>query len=216
MLPPKGHRSKLTIIADVLRLLRLGQTGKTEIAVFAKIKPAQASKYVEELITAGVVEKAGEEMELPAYRITRRGLTLLNMIENLHEAAQQEETINILRYFKVEGFNTGQVLITRGVAQLSLEKPEFAAYVRKSLERYRQGDWGEINAQDKQLNEQSLEKNMRVFCSYESGAFPEIWIFTEPDRSYTFVMFPEEYASTVPLEHYQQADANSPKAGQAG
>lgn len=210
---PKGRRSSFEIVADILRLLRLGHTGKTEITFFSKMNRGQSSRYLQKLIGAGVIEEAGEEMGMPSYRITKKGLALLSMIENLQEMLPPDDKINILHYSKIEGINIGNILVTRGVAQLSTEKPEFAAFVQRSLDRYRKGDWGEGSAHDKLLNEQSLERNLRLFSSYESGVFPEIWIITEPDRAYTFVMFPDEYASTLLLEHYQQAFSESPEAG---
>lgn len=216
MLQPKGRRSSLEIIADILRLLRLGRTGKTEITYVSKISREQATRYLQTLIETGLIEEAGEEMGMPGYRITQKGLTLLSMIENLHEMLPPDGKINILSYSKIEGINIGRVLVTGGIAQLSREKPEFAAFVQSSLDRYRRGDWGEMSDQDKLLNEQSLEKNLRLFASYESGIFPEIWIATKPDRSYTTVTFPDEYASTIPLEEYRQSHVKSSKAGEAG
>jgi predicted transcriptional regulator len=216
MVQPRGRRSSLEIIADILRLLRLGSTGKTEIMYVSKISRDQATRYLQRLTAAGVVEAAGVEMGLPAYRVTPKGLALLSQIENLREKLPPDENINVLHYSRIEGINVGNILVTGGIARLSRERPEFAAYVQKSLQRYRKGDWGEMSDQDKLLNEQSLERNMRLFASYESGGFPEIWVITEPDRSYTTIMLPDEYASTAPLERYEPDVARTPETGKQG
>jgi predicted transcriptional regulator len=202
MLPSKGRRSTVEIIADILRLLRLGRTGRTQIGYIAKLSRDQVLKYLQKLLESGVIEDAGEEMGLPSYRITKKGLTFLGVIENLREMLPTDGKVDILHRSKIVGINIGQVLVTRGVSQQSAEKPEFATFIRESLERYRQGDWGDMSDADKLLNEQSLEKNLRLFSSYESRGFPEIWITTEPDRSYTTIMFPSEQASALPLERY--------------
>jgi len=47
---------------------------------------------------------------------------------------------------------------------------------------------------------------MRLFSSYESKHIPEIWITTEPDRSYSTIMFSDEDVSIEPLEHYWLAE----------
>jgi predicted transcriptional regulator len=213
---PKGHRSSVEIVADILRLLRLGHTGKTEIAYMSQISREQATKYLTKLIEAGVLEESGEEMRLPSYRITQKGLSLLSMIENTKEMLPPDGTVNILHHSKILEINLGDILVTRGVAELARERKQFDTFVQKSLGRHRKGDWGEMNDEDKRLNDESQEKGRRLFSSYESKGFPEIWIITEPNRSYTTIMFPDEFASMVPLErNWLAAHLKTPEENEA-
>ncbi|MDV2988820.1 MAG: hypothetical protein ACRKGH_09245 [Dehalogenimonas sp.] len=87
----------------------------------------------------------------------------------------------------------GQVVATRGVHALAGEKPEFAEFMRRSLNRHAKGDWGNIDEADKQENELSLKQGFRILSAYEAGGLPKIWIITEADRSATTILFPDEY-----------------------
>jgi predicted transcriptional regulator len=212
---PKGRRTNIEIVADILRLLRLGQTDKIEIASIVQISREQASKYLLKLTEAGALEEAEEEIGIPSYRITRKGLSIIGSIEDMREMLPSDGRVDILHRSKILEINVGQVLVTRGVADLAKEKRVFASFVRKSLERYRKGDWGDMSDEDKRLNNLNLEKHLRLFASYESPNLPEIWITTEPDRSSSTVMFPDEDISLIPLESYQSiARAESPELEQ--
>jgi predicted transcriptional regulator len=199
---PKHNRSRIEIIADILRLLRLGNTGKTQITYYAHLNREQVSNYLKSLLEADLLEGAEEEMGLPSYRITKRGLMALSIIENIKEMLPPEGTTDILRRSKIVEINVGHVLVTKGVANLARKNKEFASFVQKSLDRYRKGDWGDMSDEVRRLNTRSLEKSLRLFSSYESKDFPEIWITTEPDKSYSTIMFPDEDVSIEPLEHY--------------
>jgi len=199
---PKLNRSRIEIIADILRLLRLGNTGKTQITYYAHLNQEQASNYLNNLLEADLLEGAEEEMGLPSYRITKKGLIALSVIENIKEMLPPEGTTDILHRSKIVEINVGHVLVTKGVANLARENKEFASFVQKSLDRYRKGDWGDMSDEVRRLNTRNLEQSLRLFSSYESKAFPEIWITTEPDKSYSTIMFPDEDASTEPLQHY--------------
>ena len=198
----KHPRSRIEITADILRLLRLGNTGKTQITHYANLRWDQGLKYIDNLLEAELLEGAEEEMGLPCYRITKRGLTVLNLIENLKEILPPEGAIDILHKSKITEINVGNIFMTKGAANLARENPEFATFVKKSLERYRKAAWGNKSDEVERLNIQSLERNMRLFSSYESKDFPEIWITTEPDRSCSTIMFPDEDVSIEPLEDY--------------
>jgi predicted transcriptional regulator len=198
----KHPRSRIEITADILRLLRLGNTGKTQITHYANLSWDQGLKYIDNLIEAELLEGAEEEMGLPGYHITNKGLTTLSLIEILKEMLPPEGAIDILHKSKITEINVGHILVTKGVANLAQKNPEFATFVQKSLERYQKADWGDMSDEVERLNNRNLERSMRLFSSYESKDFPEIWITTEPDRSYTTVLFPDEDVSIEPLEHY--------------
>jgi predicted transcriptional regulator len=199
---PKHNRSRIEIIADILRLLRLGSTGKTQITYYASLRQDQASKYINSLLESGLLEGAEEEMGLPSYRITRKGLAILSLIENLKEMLPADGKTEILRKSRILEVNVGQVLVSRGVAELARENRKFADFVRESLSRHRKGDWGEMYDELRQLNNQNAGLNTRLFSSYEMAGFPEIWITTEPDRSFSTIMFPDDDVSMEPREDY--------------
>jgi predicted transcriptional regulator len=204
---PKYNRSRIEIIADILRLLRLGNTGKTQITYQASLRRDQAARYLKNLLEAGLLEDAGEEMGLPCYRITRKGLAILGLIENLKEMLPADGRTEILRGSKILEVNVGRVLVSRGVADLARKDRKFAAFVKASLDRHRKGDWGEMSDEVRQLNNQNLGVNTRLFSSYEAAGFPEIWIMTEQDRSFSTIMFPDEDVSMEPLEPYAALEA---------
>jgi len=199
---PKHNRSRIEIIADILRLLQLGSTGKTQISAYAYLRQEQASRYIRRLLESGLLESAEEEMDLPCYRITRKGLGILSLIENLKEMLPADGTTEILHQSRVLDINLGHVLVSRGVMEMARGDREFAAFVKESLGRHRKGDWGETGDEVRQLNNQNLGISTRLFSAYESARFPEIWITTEPDRSFSTIMFPEEDVSMEPREHY--------------
>ncbi|BCT55307.1 hypothetical protein [Dehalococcoides mccartyi] len=95
-------------------------------------------------------------------------------------------------------FNTGQTVASRGVFDLACENPDFAQFIQKSLNRHVKGDWGDVDEEDKQTNDQALKQGMRLLSAYNDDCFPQnglatIWIITEADRSATTILFPNEY-----------------------
>ena len=61
------------------------------------------------------------------------------------------------------------------------------------LDRHANGDWGEINEQDRQANEYAMKHALRVLSAYILKSGQKIWIITEADRSTTTILLPEEY-----------------------
>ena len=95
-------------------------------------------------------------------------------------------------------FNTGQIVATRGVYDLACGNPEFAQFIQKSLNRHVKGDWGDVDDEDKQANDQAIKQDTRLLSSYNDDRFPKngiatIWIITEADRNSTTILFPDEY-----------------------
>ena len=131
---PRHHRSSIEITADILRLLRLGNTGKAQITYYAYLKPERASKYLNRLMDAGLLEAAEEEMGLPSYRITRKGLAMLSLIENLKEKLPADGTADILHTSRILEINVGRVLVSKGVADLARGDKKFEAFVKESLD----------------------------------------------------------------------------------
>ena len=95
-------------------------------------------------------------------------------------------------------FPTGSIVATRGVYDLACQNPEFAKFIQQSLNRHVKGDWGDVDKEDKDANDQALKEGTRVLSAYNDDRFPKngvatIWIITEADRSATTILFPDEY-----------------------
>jgi hypothetical protein len=95
-------------------------------------------------------------------------------------------------------FQTGQIVATRGVYDVAFQNPDFDQFIQKSLNRHVKGDWGDVDGEDKQTNDQALKQGTRLLSAYNDDRFPKhgvatIWIITEADRSATTILFPDEY-----------------------
>lgn len=101
----------------------------------------------------------------------------------------------------------GRLVATRAVVELQERNTQFASFVRIALDRYMNGDWGEMAEDDKEMNDQAvMSGDDRILASY---SFPtdapwvatggwgtseeKLWIITEWDRSVTTILFPGEY-----------------------
>jgi hypothetical protein len=81
---------------------------------------------------------------------------------------------------------------------LATENPDFAKFIQESLGRHIKADWGDVDGEDKLANDQALKQGTRLLSAYNDDRFPKngvatIWIITEADRSYTTILFPNEY-----------------------
>lgn len=61
------------------------------------------------------------------------------------------------------------------------------------LTRHQSGDWGDLSEEDRQENEFSVDKELRIFSAYHTRLGEKIWIITEADRSTTTILLPSEY-----------------------
>lgn len=96
----------------------------------------------------------------------------------------------------MSNFSLGKLCATRLVANTAAENRAFENFIWHSLNRYRQGDWGDLSAVDKRANDLAVQQgDLRILAAYDYEAQPDlkIWIITEADRSYTTVIFPFEY-----------------------
>lgn len=91
-------------------------------------------------------------------------------------------------------FSLGHVCMTCGINHEINEKPDFAKEIAGSLLRHMRGDFADMESEDdKQLNAEAIRTgDDRVFSAYNTTS-GKIWIITEWDRSYTTVLFPDEY-----------------------
>lgn len=86
-------------------------------------------------------------------------------------------------------FSLGKTFATSGVTHWA-EKTgnDLARYLR----RHHCGDWGDLDADDRQANEDALEHGTRIFSAYVISD-RKIYIVTEHDRSMTTIMLATEY-----------------------
>lgn len=87
-------------------------------------------------------------------------------------------------------FPFGQIVATPG-ALAALQKA--GQQPCEFLARHGHGDWGELDEEDRQENQLSLERGFRLLSSYRTLANTKIWVITEADRSVTTILLPEEY-----------------------
>ena len=85
-------------------------------------------------------------------------------------------------------FPPGRVVITANAAK-ELSHDEVAL----ALCRHLRGDWGELEAPNRQEYEGTLLLGGRLLSAYSSRTGLRFWIITEPDRSATTVLLPEDY-----------------------
>ena len=89
-------------------------------------------------------------------------------------------------------FNTGRTVMTRAIAITSSEEPKFAKFVLDSYRKHIIGNWGDLDESDKKANDKALKTDDRILSAYNMDD-RKIYIITEWDRSYTTVMFANEY-----------------------
>ena len=74
------RRSNIQVIAD---MLRLGEAGKTEIMYSANMSYFQLQKYLQFLTEKELIDKVTVGNPKITYRITEKGLRLLESIDNI-------------------------------------------------------------------------------------------------------------------------------------
>jgi hypothetical protein len=87
-------------------------------------------------------------------------------------------------------FPLGQIVATPGALTALTDAGNTAT---EFLDRHVQGDWGELDEEDRRENERSLNDNCRLLSAYRLRDGTKIWIITEADRSSTTILLPEEY-----------------------
>ena len=87
-------------------------------------------------------------------------------------------------------FPLGRVVATPGAIQ-ALE--EAGQMPQVFLRRHVQGDWGEVCAEDKRLNDASVKDGTRILSAYYTSLKEKLWVITEADRSATTLLLPSEY-----------------------
>ena len=81
----------------------------------------------------------------------------------------------------------GRVLATPGALDV-LDHASTAAILR----RHMIGDWGDLDEEDREMNERALVHGDRVLSAYTING-TRLYVITEADRSATTSLLPQEY-----------------------
>lgn len=99
---------------------------------------------------------------------------------------------------KSEYFNMGQIVVTRSINSYMAKERKFALEITIALHRYSMKDWGDMDAEDKQTNEDALNypDDLYIMGAYNTSK-GRIWIITNrisetAGDNATTVCFPEE------------------------
>ena len=93
---------------------------------------------------------------------------------------------------KITPFTLGQVLMTANIQSLIEYSQLTNEFIFESLKRHVRGDWGNLEDEDKAVNDESLKTGCRILSAYKHNEI-DIWIITEADRSATTVLLPSDY-----------------------
>ena len=92
----------------------------------------------------------------------------------------------------------GQIVVTRSINNLMAAEQKFAVEVNIALQRFAVKDWGNLDNEDKQTNEDALNylDDLYVMGAYETSK-GKIWIITnriseKAGDNATTVCFPDE------------------------
>ena len=88
-------------------------------------------------------------------------------------------------------FPLGQVVATPGA--LAAFEAAGERSINPFLRKHAQGDWGIVDAEDKQANDDALINEGRLLSAYNLKDNTKIWIITEWNRSVTTILLPSEY-----------------------
>jgi hypothetical protein len=98
-------------------------------------------------------------------------------------------------------FAAGQIVTTFNISSDMIDIFGFHDFVTKSLKRHLAADWGDVDAFDKEMNDEAMVNGERMVSAYSmpreflkvAGTDVKVWIITESDRSATTVLYPSEY-----------------------
>lgn len=87
-------------------------------------------------------------------------------------------------------FRLGQVVATPGALEALKESGQTPFDL---LSKHLAGDWGIVDAEDRQANDDALIHGERLLSAYLTRQGVKLWVITEADRSSTCLLLPEEY-----------------------
>ncbi len=87
-------------------------------------------------------------------------------------------------------FPIGRVVATPGALE-ALEESGQSPF--EFISRHAAGDWGIVDAEDRQANDDALIHGERLLSAYLTTKGTKLWVITEADRSSSCLLLPEEY-----------------------
>ena len=87
-------------------------------------------------------------------------------------------------------FELGQLVATPG-ALATLERGQHLPV--EFLLRHKQGDWGDLDPHDHQINEDALDRRGRLVSIYRTRDNNPLWVITDAGWDCTTILLPEEY-----------------------
>ena len=84
----------------------------------------------------------------------------------------------------------GQIVATPGALEALQEAGQEPSEL---LARHLGGDWGDLSAEDKELNDQAIAQGNRILSAYRLKSGLKVWVITEADRSSSTILMPSEY-----------------------
>jgi hypothetical protein len=92
-------------------------------------------------------------------------------------------------------FSLGEVVATPGALEAMAATRQTP---QEFLRRHVAGDWGDLDATDKVLNNEALVNGRRLLSAYRLNNGEKIWIITEAvdddgQRACTTILLPDEY-----------------------
>ena len=87
-------------------------------------------------------------------------------------------------------FPLGEIVATPGALEALEQAGQTAA---DFVQRHVMGDCGEVDADDRQRNEQAIQDGDRIHSAYKTRNGVRLWVITEADRATTTVLLPDEY-----------------------
>ena len=92
-------------------------------------------------------------------------------------------------------FHPGQIVATPGAIEAMRASGQNA---QDFLVRHLRGDWGDLDDEDRKLNDEALIDGSRLLSSYVTKANTKLWIITEAIddeglRASSCLLIPEEY-----------------------
>lgn len=92
-------------------------------------------------------------------------------------------------------FRLGQTVATPAALEAIQQAGQSPA---EFLDRHVRGDWGNLSADDRALNDEAVQDGSRILSAYVTRAGERIWIITEAAddrgrRAVTTILLPDEY-----------------------
>ena len=97
----------------------------------------------------------------------------------------------------------GEVYATKGVNADAEENKKFKEFINVCISRHINKDFGEMNIEDIETNNDAIKYGSRIFSSYKinenlKNENEKLWIITEAEndikkREYTTILYPDEY-----------------------